>query len=321
MHASPLPRLLIALLLTSAAHAQDSQGPRAEGGSDGPTRAVAFTFDDLPVGRSSSLSDAQNITASLLGHIRALQVPAIGFVNEGKLYAVPGEEDARTALLEAWLDAGLELGNHTYSHLRLYDVPLAEYEADILRGERVTRLLMAARGVKPRYFRHPTLNTGRDLETKAALDRFLAEHDYRVAPVTIDSDEYLYALAYDRARARGDSLLMKRLGRDYLRYMEQVFGFYEQLSSSFLRREPAQVLLLHANALNADYLGKLAAMIAGRGYGFVSLDQALADAAYTLPDEYVGSRGPSWLERWALTQGRDPGQPPALPGWVRDVAR
>ncbi|HSD31897.1 MAG TPA: polysaccharide deacetylase family protein [Gemmatimonadales bacterium] len=284
-------------------------------------RAVAYTFDDLPASRFTSLDDARSITARLLAHIRALGLPAIGFVNEGKLHSQPGEEDARAALLDAWLDAGLDLGNHTYSHLRLYDATLADFQADVLRGERVTRRLMAARGRHPRYFRHPTLNTGRDLATKRALERFLADNGYAVAPVTIDSDEYLYALAYDRARARGDRVMMDRLGRDYLRYMREIFGFYEQLSRSLLGREPAQVLLLHANALNADWLDELAAMIAGRGYRAVALDDALADPAYALPDEYVGPRGPSWLERWARTQGQEAGAPPPLPRWVREAGR
>lgn len=288
---------------------------------DPAARAVAYTFDDLPATRFTSLADAQAITARLLGHLRALHIPAIGFVNEGKLFRPPGEEDARTALLAAWLDAGLDLGNHTWSHLRLYDATLPDFEADVLRGEQVTRRLMAARGRAPRFFRHPTLNTGRDLATKAAAERFLAVHGYAVAPVTIDNDEYRYALAYDRARARGDSALMDRLGRDYIRYMGEVFGFYERLARSLLEREPAQVLLLHANALNGDWLDELAAMIAGRGYRTVTLDEALRDPAYALPDEYVGPRGPAWLERWARTRGIDPGTPPTVPEWVMNAGR
>ena len=176
-------------------------------------------------------------------------------------------------------------------------------------------------GGRPRFFRHPTLNTGRDLATKAAVERFLAAHGYAVAPVTIDNDEYLYALAYDRARARGDRAQMDRLGRDYLRYMAEVFAYYEGLARSVLGREPAQVLLLHANALNADWLDELATMIAGRGYRAVTLDEALTDSVYALPDEYIGPRGPSWLERWARTRGIDPGTPPAVREWVVNAGR
>jgi peptidoglycan/xylan/chitin deacetylase (PgdA/CDA1 family) len=116
---------MVALLLTSAAHAQEPGNPQSPVAVGIATRSVAFTFDDLPATRLRTLPDAQLMTARLLALLRAHQIPAIGFVNEGKLYAAPGEEEARAALLEAWLDAGLELGNHTYSHLRLYDVSLA----------------------------------------------------------------------------------------------------------------------------------------------------------------------------------------------------
>jgi peptidoglycan/xylan/chitin deacetylase (PgdA/CDA1 family) len=314
------PAILLSVALATVPSGTAGQGA-AGAAPTRSTRTVAYTFDDLPATRFTSVDDARSITTRLLGHIRAHRIPAIGFVNERKLDEPPGEEDERVALLDAWLDAGHDLGNHTYSHLRLYDATLAAFQADVLRGERVTRRLMAARGRRPRYFRHPTLNTGRDLVTKRAAERFLADQGYTVAPVTIDNDEYLYALAYDRARARGDRVTMDRLGRDYVRYMEEVFGFYERLSRVLLGREPAQVLLLHANALNADWLDELAVMITRRGYRAVTLDEALADPAYRLPDEYIGRRGPSWLERWARTQGRDPGVPPPVPDWVRDAGR
>jgi peptidoglycan/xylan/chitin deacetylase (PgdA/CDA1 family) len=284
------------------------------------TRSVAFTFDDLPASRSGSLEDIRGITNRLLATLRASRIPAIGFVNENKL-ETPGEEAARTALLAAWLDAGHDLGNHTYRHPRLYDTPLAEFEADVLRGERVTRELMNARGRTLRYFRHPTLNTGPDSATRARFEAFLTEHGYTVAPVTIDNDEYLYALAYDRARARGDRAAQERLGRDYLRYMGEVFDFYERLSRRLFGREIPQVLLLHANALNADYLDELASMTADRGYRAISLERALTDEAYKSPDRYIGARGFSWLQRWAITRGEDPGEQPAIPDWVQAATR
>jgi peptidoglycan/xylan/chitin deacetylase (PgdA/CDA1 family) len=300
------PLVFIGLLLAGPGHPQ--------GG-----RRVAFTFDDLPAVRFSSVAEAGAITVKLVGHLRTLGIPAIGFVNEGKLHRAPESAAALTALLETWLDAGFELGNHTYSHIRLYDNPLEAVQADVVRGERDTRRLLAARGRTPRYFRHPTLNTGPDLQTREAFERFLTLHGYIVAPVTIDNDEYLYALAYDRSRARGDSGVLRRLRADYVRYMDETFGFYEALSDSLLGRQPAQILLLHANALNADVLPALAGMAAGRGYRFVSLEEALRDPAYGLPDRYVGPQGPSWLVRWALTRGLRPAEPPGIPAWVRDA--
>lgn len=279
-------------------------------------RQVAVTFDDLPATRIVSLADVRTLTTQLLDELAAYRIPATGFVNEGKLDEVPGERQGRIDLLDGWLDAGHELGNHTYSHLRLYNATIAEFEADLLRGEQVTRQLLEARGCVPRYFRHPTLNTGRDAEHKAAAERVLARHGYTVAPVTIDSDEYLYAAAYARARAAGDSALMQRLGTDYVRYMARMFGYYERLSMTLLTREPAQVLLLHANWLNADYLAPLVEMMQRRGYEFVTLEAAMADPVYRLPDTYVGNRGPSWLERWIVSRGLVVPAAPQVPGWV-----
>jgi peptidoglycan/xylan/chitin deacetylase (PgdA/CDA1 family) len=309
----------LALVATTAC-GQVRQAAPARQAAEQPQRTVAVTFDDLPGVVSGGLPALEAATTRLLGHIQAADIPAIGFVNERKL-RVPGEEAQRTALLERWLEAGLELGNHTYSHPSLYRIPLSEYQADVLRGEHVTKRLLAEHGERPRYFRHPFLNTGPDLETKETFERFLDEHGYTLAPVTIDNDEWLYAAAYTNAIMQGDSALMRRIGSDYIRYMDEMFAYYERFSRDLLGREPAQVLLLHASAMNADYLDELVAMMRARGYEFIPLDQALEDPAYDLPDKYAGRRGLSWLHRWAFTQGRDPGQHPPVPQWVEETAR
>src|SRR5712691_7537705 len=179
---------------------------------------------------------------------------AVGFVNEGKLFVKdegPADVAARTAVLRMWTDAGFELGNHTYSHRSLNRQPLAEFEEDVVRGETVTRALLAEKGRTLRYFRHPFLQVGLDLDKRRAFEAFLAGRGYTVAPVTIDNDEYVYAFAYADARRRGDDALAARLGADYLRYMETVCAFVEDGSRRLLGREVRQVLLLHANALNA----------------------------------------------------------------------
>lgn len=284
-------------------------------------RTVAFTFDDLPMSRDGAygMERMQDVTTRLLGQLRGAGVVAVGFVNEGKL-GRGSDRPARVALLEEWLDAGMELGNHTYAHVSFWTTPLEEYQRQVLRGDSVTRALLAERGRQPRYFRHPYLNTGPDLRTKEAFERFLAAHGYRVAPVTVDNLDVTYALAYDNAYLQADSALMRRIGGAYVEHMRESFTFSEALSRRVLEREPAQVLMLHANALNADYLDELAAMLKGRGYAFVPVERALADPAYRSRDTYTGREGLSWLQRWAITRGMEPGQEPREAEWVRRVA-
>ncbi|MDX1579316.1 MAG: hypothetical protein R3266_12575, partial [Gemmatimonadota bacterium] len=199
---------------------------------------------------------------------------------------------------------GLELGNHTFSHLDLHATPLAEFQEDVLRGDEVTRRLLAEAGREPRFFRHPFLHTGRSLEVKLGLERFLDERGYRVAPVTIDNQEWIYARAYDHALARNDRALSRRIADAYLVYMDTVVGYYEAQSRALVGREIPQILLLHANRLNADRLEDLVALLRRRGYAFIGVDEALADPAYAMPDDYTGPGGITWLHRWALTAGK-----------------
>ena len=98
--------------------------------------------------------------------------------------------------------------------------------------------------------------------------------------------------------------------------METVFAFVEDVSRRLLGREVRQVLLLHANALNADYFDRLARMMKARGYEFITLERALQDEAYAQPDTYVGNWGISWLHHWELTAGRKRSPSPDPPDWV-----
>ena len=61
-------------------------------------------------------------------------------------------------------------------------------------------------------------------------------------------------------------------------------------------REPPQILLVHANELNARHLESYLDWAAGRGYRFVTLEEAQADPAYSEPDPSLSPTGDSlWL--------------------------
>ena len=271
-----------------------------------PQRFIAVTIDDLPVvSTRRDLKNRREITRKLLNHITKSKVPAIGFVNENKLYTNEKRDEAQVNLLRSWLKANLELGNHTFSHVNIANVPLEKYKDEILRGEIITKVLLQAKGMKMRFFRHPFLWTGLSLETKADLGKFLSEHGYTIAPVTIDNADWIFARAYDNAFDKGDKKLMKQIGAAYVPYMEAKTDYWERQSVKILGREIRQILLIHANFINSDYLDDLAKMFKKRGYKFISLEEALKDEAYKMPDNFVRRNGISWLHRWALDKGKE----------------
>jgi peptidoglycan/xylan/chitin deacetylase (PgdA/CDA1 family) len=277
-------------------------------------RRVAITIDDLPRGGDTtterSLSAVRAMTQKLLSPLRAEHIPLIGFVNEGRP-ADFGPEGLRE-VLELWLDAGADLGNHSYSHFDLNNVSLEDVTADITRGEPLVRAALAAHGRKLQYYRHPFLHTGATAENKAGLQSFLDRQGYVVAPVTLDDADYAFAALYMKPEYR------ERVRREYVPYMESVVAFFEARSVEVVGREFPQILLIHANQMNADLMPELLAMFRSRGYTFVSLDDALADDAYRLSDDYVGRGGFSWIHRWSQTRGMAQKGEPEPPDWVQE---
>jgi peptidoglycan/xylan/chitin deacetylase (PgdA/CDA1 family) len=274
-----------------------------EAPAEGPPREVAFTIDDLPFAAAmparNELTQVRAATAKILASLEAHRVPAIGFVNEQKVL-VPSEVDDRIALLEAWSAAGMELGNHTFSHPNLKNTPLDRYQENVLKGEVLTRWLLERRGAELRYFRFPFNSTGPTAEVKAAFQEFLGEHGYRVAPFTVEHADYAFDRVYAHALARGDRELADRTRTAYLEQLDTAFDYGESLAEEMFGRPIRHIFLIHSNEINADSLDTMLERLTERGYRFISLDRALEDKAFQVSDDYVGPWGISWLHRWRL---------------------
>lgn len=272
----------------------------------GPAHAedVALTFDDVPLfGRWTSTADAARTTSLLLAGLVRHHFPATGFVNEIQLDA--SDRKARTALLSQWIAAGMDLGNHSYSHLSLTGTPVQAYIADVAKGETVTRALLVQKGRTPRWYRHPYLETGPTREIRDRFEAWLASHGYRTAPVTMENSDWMFAPAYDDAITRGDAKEARRIQQAYLNFTAQIVPWYRQAALDILGRRPAFVFLLHASRLNAASIDGLAAILKAQDLHAVSLDRAMADPAYRIADGYTGPEGEGWLERWSRTLHKD----------------
>ncbi|WP_298579004.1 polysaccharide deacetylase family protein [uncultured Luteimonas sp.] len=298
---------------------------------DDAPRLLAITIDDLPWAVMDGLSEAQlqSRHERLMRQLDLAGVPVTGFVNEGKLEVDGKVDPQRLARVEDWVTRGHVLGNHTHGHVDLHAVGLEAFQEDVLRGERQLRPMLAAHGTAPRWFRHPYLRAGRTPRDRAALDAFLAKHGYRVAPVTVDNSDWLWAAAYrnvldglsnEAARER----TLARLRTDYVPYMFDKIDYFDRQSRQLLGRSIAQIWLLHANELNAEVFGELVEGARARGNRIVGLDEAMRDPAYARGAEgYDGPRGPSWLHRWAIGAGKQPGfftGEPETPAWVVALA-
>lgn len=281
---------MITAVLFSAAIAATSQ------------RTVALTFDDIPgvalPGAPCGSAEQLVWNRKLLAKLHARRAPALGLV-----VASHACDSGLSGILNAWVDAGHDLGNHTWSHIDLNRRSVAEYQDNITRGEPPLRAAMARRGKTLKYFRHPFLHAGNTAAKKEAIDRFLRERGYTVAVVTFDNQEWVFAQRYAEALTKHDGKGARRIIEAYIDHMERTVAFFEKRAVAVVGRDIAHVMLLHMNALNADALDRLLAMMERRGYRFITMDEALKDPAYALPDTYVGREGVSWIHRWGVTKG------------------
>lgn len=280
-------------------------------------REIAITLDNLPVAQSGvrgcEFGSLQMQTLRLITAFLHQRAPLTAFVVAGACPELTPEQ--QRTVLKLWLDAGVELGNHTFSHADLNTEDPAKYEQDILKADELLRRLPGKR--TPRYFRYPMLHLGQTAETKERIARFLAAYGYTSAPVTFDNSDWMFSEVYSDAISHGKMEAMEHVREDYLPYMESVIEFFEQRTNEVVGHEIPQILLLHANRLNAEMAADVLAMLKKRGYRFISLDEALKDPAYQQPEKYVGPGGFSWIHRWSMTKGMPNKGEPNEPTWLQ----
>jgi len=269
-------------------------------------KMVAITVDDLPFVRLGSMTNRVLIgrTINLLKALENQHAPATGFVNLSKAYKDDELDSTRFNLLRLWLIKGFDLGNHTFSHPDYNHVSYADFVKDIEKNEPLLNKILAENKKSMVYFRHPYLHRGNSKAKADSLAMYLRKRNYVEAPVTIDNAEWIFAAAYDSVLKTKDEQQRISIGNEYITYMESKVKYYERQSDKLFGRNISQILLIHANSLNSDFMAELLQMFVNQGYSFISLSKALEDKAYQTADRYYKNGGISWLDRWAITQGK-----------------
>jgi len=269
-------------------------------------KMVAVTIDDLPFVRIGSFTNRALIgrTIMMLDTLQKYNSPATGFVNLSKVYKEDKLDSTRFNLLRLWLTKGFDLGSHTFSHPDYNVVLYRDFIADIEKNEPLMNKILKEKNKSLVYFRHPFLHRGNNKAKADSLAEYLRKRNYVETPVTIDNAEWIFAAAYDSVLKTHNEEVIAEVGNEYIKYMEAKVRYYEGQSQKLFGSNIRQILLIHANSLNSDYMGKLLQMFVRNSYSFVTLETALKDDLYKTEDQYYRNGGISWLDRWAITQGK-----------------
>ena len=259
---------------------------------------VALTFDDLPAAADLPKGMTRvEIATKLAAELNANHLGGtFGFVNGAK---IEDNQDAQKAL-HAWIDAGMNVGNHTWAHLSLSDNSAQAFEKQVVENESVLAEYATVRDWN--WFRYPFLWEGATLEKRRAVRSFLFGRGYRIAQVSLDFEDYAWNDAYARCVANSDAVEIEWLKQSYLDTAAEYIRLGREEELIAFGHEIPNVMLLHETAFTTLMLPDLLDLLRKEGFRLASLPEVEKDPAYamdpdaalryggTLPDQFMDSR-------------------------------
>jgi peptidoglycan-N-acetylglucosamine deacetylase len=255
---------------------------------------VAITFDDLPLnGELPPGVTRVEIARETLAVLKKRHVPPVyGFINAKKL---EGNRDAAEAL-KVWA-AAEPFGNHTYSHMDLNENPAEAFERDIEENEPTLELL-AAKDANWHWLRYPFLREGDTVEKRRAVRAYVEAHDYRVAQVTLDWEDYMWNSAYARCVAKNDTESIAWLRSSYLITATAYMDLGCDLAKLVYGHDINHVLLLHLGAFSSTILPDVLNLLERDNFQLVTLEEAESDPVYAGDPDAGSKYGGTLLEQW-----------------------
>lgn len=224
------------------------------------SRKIAITIDDAPLGSSRLFTPLQRAN-SIIEKIRQLNGPAIAVFAVGNHIEKFGDKD-----LLAYEKAGHIICNHTETHRALSQISAEDFIYDVQKSH---SRICSYRGFLP-YFRYPYLDYGTP-EKKLVVAQALKQMGYQEGYVTISTfDWYINALLLNKINDVG----FEELKRTYVKMLADCAAQEFYLASRCGLNYPVHILLLHANDLNALFMGDLIAELLKRGWEVISAAEA-----------------------------------------------
>jgi len=261
-----------------------------------PHPVIALTFDDLPAAGALPQGDTRvRIVTALAAELKANHLEGTyGMVNGVGMQNNPDAQQA----LHIWLDAGMNIGSHTWSHISLAANTAEAFEQNIEQNEPVLAEYAQVRDW--RWLRYPYLSEGDTLEKRRAVQGYLRQHGYRVAQVTLSFQDYAWNDAYVRCSAKQDQAAIEWLRQSYLDSAAEYIRLGREQQRIALGHEIPDVMLLHGMAFTTRMLPELIELLQKQGFRFAALAEVEQNPAYagepdaalngTLLDEYLDAR-------------------------------
>ena len=261
-----------------------------------PTKRIALTFDDAPMGAGAMFTGDERTTVLIETLAKSKSGP-VAFFCRTNGFAKPGGK----ARIESYARAGHLIANHTHSHKWLMRMDVAAYIADIDEAE---RNLAGIENRRP-WFRFPYLDEGVPLEKRDAVRAALKERGLMNGYVTVDNYDWYIAVQWQKAVKAGRPVDMNALQNAYVDMLMGAVHFYDEAAVETFGRSPVHVILLHENDVAALFIDDFIDALRADGWEIVSPDEAYADPIASIVPQTLKTRQ-GHVAALAIEAGRDP---------------
>lgn len=239
---------------------------------------VALTFDDVPAAGGLHQDETRvGIVTRLIDELKADHLQGIyGFVNGD---GIGDDPDLRQAL-KLWLAAGMNIGNHTFSHPALDDTTAEAYIHDIAINEPTLRQYDPNGGWH--WFRYPYLEEGNTTQKREAVRGWLLSNRYRIAQVTLNFQDDDWDDPYGRCLAKHDQAAIQWLEQSYMENAAEFIRVGREEQIIAFGHEVPNVLLLHETDFTTLMLPRLMELLRSQGFRFAPIAKIERNPVYSL---------------------------------------
>ena len=184
---------------------------------------------------------------------------------------VIGAEVSDQGPLERWLEAGFQLGNHTWEHCAASRVGPEHCLDSVRRCHDLLVDVGAFEQGRARWFRFPYLDYGADAEQRARIAAGLRELGYETAHATVDLFDDRFEQALGRALAGEQDVRAELIGARYRRVASDAL----RDASARFGEHVIQVPYFHFGAVSEAFFDGVLLAAQRRGDTFCRLEQAL----------------------------------------------
>jgi peptidoglycan/xylan/chitin deacetylase (PgdA/CDA1 family) len=266
--------------------------------SQGKEKKIALTFEYIPFMKPMGFFRARELSNMILRALERESIQAAGFVVQSKV-----EDDLSTyVILDDWASRGHILGNQTWGAADYNEMEPQHFFEHIRDGQKHLRTIARAHPLNFRFLRFPYLHEGDTEKKKKRIRKDLDRGSYRIAHVSVKTAVNFFNRPFVRSQTEYPEKL-EALKEKYLSHVMASLDYAEKQSQAVFGRNIPHVLQLHMGVATALMLKPLIEALKSRGYGFVSLVDALDDPAYSTLEDYVGPLGLTFIDRVAATKG------------------